>query len=137
MTRTIIRPPASFIIGVDSNGQAIGGIWMSSRVCAYLETALHIDDFRRGGVPDPEVASVLEAMRGVASAWRGSVLGTRDALKPEPRREWISTGEAAQQLQLTPRAITKAIHEGRLRATSSDGRWRINREDLAHFMANR
>ncbi|MFF1875708.1 helix-turn-helix domain-containing protein [Kitasatospora herbaricolor] len=45
----------------------------------------------------------------------------------------MSTGQAAQLIQVTDRAIRKAIATGHLQATNADGRWRIHREDLALY----
>ncbi|WP_407662558.1 helix-turn-helix domain-containing protein [Microbacterium saperdae] len=49
----------------------------------------------------------------------------------------LSTTEVANHLGITPRAVTKAIHAGRLPATRTGRRWTIDREDLALHQATR
>ena len=49
----------------------------------------------------------------------------------------VSTTEAAAILRLTDRAVRRAIAEKRLPATRLDGRHRINRDDLAKYLATR
>ncbi|QSZ54497.1 hypothetical protein AYX19_16925 [Paenarthrobacter ureafaciens] len=111
---------------------------MPARIAAWLERNLNLNQVRinaRGA--DPEVDSVLNAMRLVALTWRTTVTGSSQAPEPEVTREskWYSTTEAAERLGITDRAVRLAIKEKRLHATNLDGRWRITTEDIEHFKA--
>jgi excisionase family DNA binding protein len=46
---------------------------------------------------------------------------------------WVSTSEAAAELNVTDRCIRKWIHAKRLPATMSGARWLINRSDVDVF----
>ncbi len=125
--------PRRLVHGLDGNPVVI----LSARMCALLARHAGLDEFRisHRGV-DQEMDATLQAMRAAATAWRSSTTGTPDAVKPEPpRSSWMTTTQAAAQLQITARGIRKAIDEGRLTATNADGRWRITREDLEHYRA--
>jgi hypothetical protein len=87
---------------------------------------------------DAEVDCVLVALAAAAAAWRSSVGGTSDENRSELASEsslMLSTSAAADRRGTTTRAITKAIEEGRLRATKVAGRWQIDPADFAHFDA--
>jgi excisionase family DNA binding protein len=49
----------------------------------------------------------------------------------------MSTGEAAEALGITSRAVRFAIAENRLPATQIDGCWQITRTDLANYRGRR
>jgi excisionase family DNA binding protein len=49
----------------------------------------------------------------------------------------MTTADAARIADRTPRAITKAIAEGRLKAAKPGDVWLIARENLAHYLAAR
>jgi excisionase family DNA binding protein len=118
--------------GQDGHGIVI----VPGRVAAILERFARLDAFRtqvRGR--DSELDAVLIDFHAAAVAWRSTEVGTTEAPKPELPRMWASTSEAATVLRIGDRAIRKAIAEGRLPADSVDGRWRIAREDLAHYRA--
>jgi excisionase family DNA binding protein len=118
--------------GQDGHGIVI----VPGRVAAILERFARLDAFRkeiRGR--DSELDAVLIDFHAAAVAWRSTEVGTTEAPKPELPRVWASTSEAATVLRIGDRAIRKAIAEGRLPADRVDGRWRIAREDLAHFRA--
>jgi excisionase family DNA binding protein len=59
---------------------------------------------------------------------------------PQSKRqlnETVSTTTAATILGITDRAVRRAITEKRLTATTLDGRYRIDRDDLAKYLATR
>lgn len=103
----------------------------------------------------PRIARWLESKAGVTAEWRISLRGTdfeayevllamhMAALRsgcgtdsPVGQREqspleaWMSTKEAAAEMQVSDRCVRKWIHTGRLPATMSGARWLINRNDL-------
>lgn len=88
---------------------------------------------------DAEADAALMALHIAALKWRGSATGTEQAPTAEPAASspWLSTSEAADMLNVTPRAVRKAITAGKLNAQQLDGRHRINREDLEHYRAAR
>ncbi len=109
---------------------------VSGCVASILERGGRIDELRRQlGGRDRELDVTLEAIRVVALRWRGSEVGTGDAAPSEPAAlsEWMTTDMVAHLLEVGPRAITKAIARGRLKAEKADGRWRIHRHDLAEY----
>ena len=127
------RPPEHLVHGLDGPIVIVSG-----RVAAWLNRHAGLDQFRidhRG--EDGEVDSTLVALRLAELKWREAATGTKQAAPPEPESQWLSTNQAATRTHLGERAIRKAIYEGRLKATNSNGRWRIQFEDLAHFQANR
>ncbi|MFJ5693316.1 helix-turn-helix domain-containing protein [Arthrobacter sp. NPDC093125] len=131
---TTTRPATAYVHGV--NGPVVV---IPARVCAWLERHAKLNEVRiqeRGA--DPEVDAVLVALRLAALTWRTTATGTPVAAKPEVApdlNQWLSTGQAADRLGITDRAVRLAIQEQRLHATNVAGRWRITREDLEHFSA--
>jgi excisionase family DNA binding protein len=116
------------------------GVVLSARTCAWLERYAGLSSLRvRVRGTDPEVSAHLEQIRYAALSWRGSATGTEVATKPEPATDsqWLSTHQAADLLNVTPRAVVKAIARGALPAKQVGGRHRISREDLEHFRAAR
>jgi hypothetical protein len=130
----IPRQPAAYVHGVEGPVVVI-----PARVCAWLERHVQLNEIRiRERGADQEVDAVLVALRLAALTWRTSATGTPVAAKPEAPAElnqWLSTTQTADILYITDRAVRLAIKEGRLKATSINGRWRIAREDIAHFNA--
>lgn len=123
------------LIGVD--GPAVV---LDARTCAWLERYAGLTSLRvRVRGTDPQISRDLQDIRVAALAWRGSAAGTERDTKPElaAESEWLSTGQVADELMITDRAIRKAISEGRLTATNLNGRYRISREDLEHYRAAR
>lgn len=109
---------------------------MPARVAAVLNRHAKLDEFRlshRG--TDPEVDAVLIAMRIAGLNWRNSVTGTPVAAKPEldPQLNWLSTTQVAAITGITDRGVRAAIKRGDLKAECPDGRYRISREELAHW----
>lgn len=86
---------------------------------------------------DPELDRALETIRIAGERWARAEAGTDTAPSPEPRREWVSTKEAAGMLGMTDRGVRKACSAGRLVADGSSGAWLIHREAIAHFRAER
>lgn len=85
---------------------------------------------------DPEVAGVLVALALAAAdlvSLDGSAIPTAEPEGGRQLQQHMNTRAAAQQLQVTPRAITAAINTSRLAATMVDGRWRITRHDLDQY----
>lgn len=122
---------------IGTNGPAVV---LDARACAWLERYAGLTSLRvRVRGTDPEISKQLEEIRVAAMSWRGSATGTERDTEPElaAESEWLSTGQVADQLMVTDRAIRKAIREGRLVATDVGGRYRINREDLEHYRAAR
>lgn len=129
----IPRPPESYIHGV-----AAPIVILPARVAAWLERHAGLNDLRiRSRGADPEVDSVLQALHRASLYWRTSATGSSHAPEPEvvAQSKYWSTGEAAERLGITDRAVRLAIAEKRLPATSLNGRWRITPEDIAHFKA--
>ncbi|MBA8847405.1 helix-turn-helix domain-containing protein [Microcella alkalica] len=113
---------------------------MPARVAAVLNRHAKLDEFRlahRGF--DPEVDAVLLAMRRADLQWRVSVTGTSEAAKPEldPQLNWLSTTQVAAITGITDRGVRAAIGRGDLVAECPDGRYRISREELAHWRSRR
>lgn len=108
-----------------------------ARVAAWLERRVDLNRVRidaRG--LDPEIDAVLGALRISALVWRTSVNGTTPAEPAEPvaaSDQWVSTNQAAIHLGITDRAVRKAIAAGALPAENTAGRWRIHRDDIAHY----
>lgn len=128
------RPPTAYVHGVDAPVVII-----PARVCAWLERYASLNEVRiRERGADPEVDAVLVAVRLAALTWRTTATGTPIAAKPEVApdlNQWMSTGQVADRLGITDRAVRLAIQEQRLHATNVAGRWRVAIEDLEHFSA--
>jgi len=117
-----------------------GGVYVSARVCAYLNRYANLEAFRLGHRgTDPEVDNTLVAFRMAELHWRGTATGTRTAAEPELARtsEWLSTTQAEVHLRIGARAIRKALTEGRLQGEQVAGRWRVSREAIAHYKAKK
>jgi excisionase family DNA binding protein len=125
------RPPTAYL-----HGGPVPVVIMPARVAAWLEVRAGLNDLRvdhRGR--DAEVDSVLVALRTSALAWRTSVTGSIQAAEPEKLPALLSTQQVADHLDLTDRAVRHAIKEGRLKAHRDGTRWKVTREDLAHYEA--
>ena len=115
-------------------------VMVPARIAAVLERHADLTGLRvRTRGVDPEASAVLEALRFAALAWRGSATGTEDDTTPEPAAtlKWLSTRQAADLLGIGPRAVVKAIAEGRLPSTKVGDRHRVSREDVEHYRAAR
>ncbi len=112
-----------------------------ARVAQIIEQHANLSALRvRTRGVDPEATKVLEALHVAALMWRGSATGTTDDTEPEPAQDseqWLTTGQAAELVGVTDRAIRKAIAAQRLPATRVADRYRISRIDLEHYKAAR
>lgn len=114
-----------------------------ARVAAWLNRR-GLDALRAAarGV-DVEVDSVLDALHLAGQQWRTSAYAEASAEVAWPQAEVappltsMSTGQAADRLGITERAVRMAITAGRLPAEMVDGRWQINRDDFEHYLAAR
>ncbi|MGY1778768.1 helix-turn-helix domain-containing protein [Geodermatophilus sp. SYSU D01036] len=136
MNGHVMRAPEHYVHGLDNAGVVL----VPARIAEWLHRHFELDAARkatRGA--DPEVDSVLVALRIAALNWRSSVYGTspRNVPETEPVSAWLSTTQAADALGLTDRAVRSACSDGRLEAQRVDGRWRISREALEHHRASR
>jgi excisionase family DNA binding protein len=129
------RPPEHYLHGEGTV------VIIPARVCSYLNSYAGLREFRlatRGA--DAEVDAVLIAMSVADGRWRLAATGTREAAKAELAEDsdvWLSTNQVAGLLGIGDRAVRKAISTGHLPAESVAGRWRINREQLAHYKSGR
>ena len=131
------HPPEHYIYGTDGPV-----VILSGRVASILENAF-LDQFRRQiRGRDPELDSVLTAVRIAALSYRqwreGSRLGTTFAEQGEQEGQLSSRTEigaraAAELLNMTVRGVRKAITEGRLPAELKDGQWVIQRDDVLAY----
>lgn len=120
-------------------------VTLDGLLCAKLNKLLGLDKIRaqlRG--KDRHLDEGLLAIRLTAAAYESSSAGTYSAPQPVPvsrstqqLNDTVSTSTAADILGLTDRAIRKAITENRLKATQLDKRWRIHRDDLAQYQADK
>ncbi|WP_171467684.1 helix-turn-helix domain-containing protein [Cellulosimicrobium sp. 72-3] len=116
-------------------------VMVPARVAAWLEVRAGLSSVRaKARGTDPEVDAVLFALRMAGLAWRTSATGSEVEPEPEVPREssqWLSTGQAAELLGITDRAVRLAIREGRLDAEQVAGRYRISRPNFEHYRAAR
>ncbi|MFE5293003.1 helix-turn-helix domain-containing protein [Isoptericola sp. NPDC056618] len=125
-----------YVIGIEGPAVVV-----PARVAAWLDARANLSALRmksRGA--DPEVDDVLLGLRVAALAWRTSATGSAVDPEPEVPREssqWLSTGQAANLLGITDRAVRLAIREGRLVAEQVAGRYRISRANVEHYRAAR
>jgi excisionase family DNA binding protein len=94
---------------------------------------------------DSEVYDLLMALRLAALAHPSSDIGTfgsdvgtfvAEQAEPGPY-SLLTTAEAATLIGITPRAVLKAIREGRLLASQNDATYLIKRDDAKAFRSNR
>jgi excisionase family DNA binding protein len=136
------RTAEAFIHGVDGPVVVLDGM-----VCAGLDSMLRLDKVgRQVRKQSEQLFQVILAIRlaGIKYA-ESSSSGTVSAPQPEPvsqlknqpNSDTVSSTTAATILGITSRAVTKAITENRLPARKSDGRYRITRQALTAYKANR
>jgi excisionase family DNA binding protein len=117
------------------------------RVAAWLEARTELPRLRRDSRgEDSEVAAVLLALSTAAQAWRddqtrrsSAAIGTGRADVAEPVAPFggLTVTQAAARLDVTTRAIRKAIADGRLVAEKTGRAWLIDPAELAHYEAAR
>jgi excisionase family DNA binding protein len=108
-------------------------------VAAWLLAHTNLAKLRmRARGADPSRDAVLLAMTLASHQYhqvRASGNGSRPAAEPEldPSSEWMSTGQAADVLGLSDRAVRAACQSGRLVAQQVAGRYRINRTAVDQY----
>ncbi|WP_156662624.1 helix-turn-helix domain-containing protein [Mycobacterium sp. 1274761.0] len=113
-----------------------GAVVVPPRIASWLERHAGITAdlrIRLRGV-DPEAYEVLAALRLAALRHSSSDFGTKvgtTQLNTTRSETWLTTSEAAKQVNITDRCVRKWIAEGRLPATRHGGRWLIDRNALA------
>jgi excisionase family DNA binding protein len=118
-------------------------VFVPSRVAYLIEKGTNIKKLRlQLRETDPEATAVLKDLVNAAYDWPGfpeTETKLDSQQKPAEDSGWLSTGKAAAGAKVSPQAIRKAIREGRLLATEdpATGRYRINRQDLTQWLANR
>jgi len=128
-----LRPPTSYVHGLDGPVVIVPG-----RAAAWLDSRLNLRALRtavRGH--DPEVDAVLVALGVAAAAWRQSVVGTDQRTPAEPAPLWLTTREAADRLDVTDRAVRRALAEQRLNGRRTNGGWLVDRESVEHYLIAR
>ena len=119
-----------------------------ARIALLLERHYRMERLRlevRGR--DAELDGVLAAWHAAAMQWSpgsdaGSDAGTEMAGGSEPAGQSdpvdpISASEVARSCGVSPRAVTKAASEGRLRGRLVAGRWTFHPDDVAAWVAVR
>ena len=137
----MIRPAEHFVHGEGRNRIVV----VDGRVCAWLNK-LSLDNLRgqiRGQNAQLDQALLAIRLAGIAYDESASV-GTVSAPREEPvsqsksqLNDTLGTTEAANLLHMTRRAVSKECKQKRLPATLVGGRYRITRDDLAIYMAQR
>lgn len=126
----------SWRIRVDDHSSLITG-----RVAAILHERLDLASLRTAALGrDPDLYDQLLSLYEASLEWRAAATGTEVAAEaelPGESRQWMSTGEVANHLMITDRAVRRAIARGALKATDVGGRYRITREDMEHYKAAR
>jgi excisionase family DNA binding protein len=121
-------------------------VMVPARIAALLERGTDISALRvRSRGVDPEASAVLEDIRLAAMSWSpASDFALTQSEGDGARKvagcseQWMTTGQVARQLGLSPQAVRNAIRAGRLRATQVDGnRFQVSREDFEHYRAIR
>lgn len=121
-------------------------VMVPARIAALLERGTDISALRvRTRGIDPEASAVLEDIRLVAMSWSSEPDFASTQSEDDSERkvagcseQWMTTGQVAQRLGLTPQAVRNAIRAGRLRATQHEGnRFQVSREDFEHYRAAR
>jgi excisionase family DNA binding protein len=114
---------------------------LSARTAAWLERHAGLTSLRvRVRGTDPAISRELEEVRRAGMLWCASATGSPVAPEPElaaPSKQWLSTGQVAELLNVTDRAVRLACASGRLEAVQVAGRYRITREAIAHYRAAR
>lgn len=125
---TPIRPIESYVHGLSGPLGLIEGP-EAVALLRYCDLGQYLREHR--GV-NPHLDRAIGKLRLVSAAYRGTNGGTSRAEPQEPAQlsdRRLNTQQAAALFGVTPRAITKAINEGRLAAEWFAGRWVI---DLDH-----
>ena len=114
------------------------------RVAAWLNDYTNLDTIRRAqrDTSDQELMDVLIALRKASLLWEGrsSAVGSNSAPSSEvatpSKQAGITTGQAAQRLGITTRAVTQALTDGRLNGRKIGVRWVIQPESLTTYRSH-
>ena len=133
MTEPACKPPSAYLHGGDSPV-----VIVPARVARILVRRFALDRYHvanRGR--DPELDSVLVALKTAGVRWRASFVGSSDAPDEEVLpASVLTTRQAAQLLGMTSRAVRFALAEGRLEGRLLDSRrWEVSRESVEHYRA--
>ncbi len=114
---------------------ATGWAIVPPRIAHWLEAKAKVTADLRGRLRDTDwdAHQVLTALHVVALRYARSDIGTKPPVGHSCRAEsevWVSTSEAAAELNVTDRCIRNWIYAKRLPATKPGGRWLINRNDI-------
>ncbi len=112
---------------------------MPPRIAHWLETKAGVTGDWRDRLRDTDLEAhqVMAALHWAASQHRSGI-GTNSLVAQRKRAEseaWLSTTEAAREMNVTDRCIRKWIHTKRLPATMAGARWLISRNDLLGLTA--
>lgn len=129
------RPIEAYVHGLSSPVALIEGA-EAVALLAHCDLGAYLREHR--GV-NPHLDRAVAKLRLVSAAYRaGSLISTSPAEPPEPAPRSdgrLTTRQVATQRGVTPRAVTKAINEGRLRAEWFAGRWLIDAATAARYRA--
>ena len=114
---------------ITANGEVI----VQPRIACWLETQAGITPEWRSRLQDtdPEAYEVLLALHLVAE--RLSARGPNPLAGQRPHAQleaWLSTADAARELNVAGRTVRRWCRTGRLPATKSGRDWLIRRRDL-------
>lgn len=115
------------------------GEQIHTRTLALLVTPEQLRRLRWRYAHDPEVSADLWTVTEALLNWHAaSSKRSKVALTGEPESPSdLTTDQAAEQAEVSVRAIQLAIEEGRLPATKRGGRWWIKPGDLARYASRR
>ena len=111
---------------------------------SWLYRAANIQSIReRNQGVDPLIDAVLVAI-SLAALEATSAIGSRSAPRSEPvasfeeQQRTVTTGAIADQLNITRRAVVRAIADQRLPAVKdAEGRWRVTADEATRYVATR
>lgn len=83
---------------------------------------------------------IAQVVREAIAPLRGEILeqvtaALRQASPPATPREWLSTGDVAAELDVTPDTVRQWVKKGKLRAAPGTRYLRIHRSELRRFLA--
>lgn len=83
---------------------------------------------------------IAQVVREAIAPLRGEILehvtaALRQVTPPATPREWLSTGDVAAELDVTPDTVRQWVKKGKLRATPGTRYLRIHRSELRRFLA--
>lgn len=133
MTAPAYRPPEFYILGESSPVVILDG-----PTAAWLENETNLPAARirhRGG--DFRITEQLNAVRILAARWCAAT-GTPLGHSPDPEPpSLVTTEQAADLMNITPRGVRAAITAGRLPAERHGRQWLVARADALRYRAGR